>query len=269
MSLKDYEQYGKLVDRLHSMVVSGNISHAYIIEGDSCIDKERFAKDFAKAILCGEEPGCGCDLCTVCRKIEHDNYEDMYVVKADDLSLKDAVISGLQEKLKNKPVYGDRNIAIVCDADTMTARAQNRLLKTLEEPNPGTVILLLSENAENLLPTILSRCIVLRLGNYAQESRDLDLAFAEELLDMLAGGAYFCDIRDKLISGVKDRKAAFSLLDGLERLFGQYLIGDSPARWKKEKIVRNINYVEEARQDLLANVNFKYAVRNLMLKIGG
>ena len=55
----------------------------------------------------------------------------------------------LQERLSKKPYYGDRNIAIIKDADTMTAKAQNRLLKTLEEPHPGTVIILLSKNILN------------------------------------------------------------------------------------------------------------------------
>ena len=68
MSLRNYQEWGLLIDRLYKAVISGNVSHAYIVEGDSCIDKERFAKDFVKAILCREEPGYGCDQCTVCRK---------------------------------------------------------------------------------------------------------------------------------------------------------------------------------------------------------
>lgn len=269
MSLRNYQEWGLLIDRLYKAVISGNVSHAYIVEGDSCIDKERFAKDFVKAILCREEPGYGCDQCTVCRKIEHDNYEDMYIVRADEMSLKDATISGLQAKLKVRPTAGERNIALICDADTMTVRAQNRLLKTLEEPSPGTVLILLSENTENLLPTILSRCIVLRLGNYVQNTEELNLDFPRELMEMIVTGSYFCELKDKLDHGVRDRKEAFALLDGLERLFREYLLSDSPVSLRKEQIIEDINYVEAARRDLLANVNYKYAMRNLVLKIGG
>ena len=79
------------------------------------------------------------------------NHEDIFYVRKDGNSIKDENMSALQERLKNKPL-GERNIAIVEDADTMTLRAQNRILKTLEEPPSGTVIILLSENTE-------SRCV--------------------------------------------------------------------------------------------------------------
>lgn len=269
MSLRDFTGFGTLVDRLQSVILNGNISHAYIIEGDRCIDKVGFAKNFAKAMLCSDEPGCGCDTCVNCRKIEHDNYEDLYHVKSDDLSVKDAMVADLQEKLKTRPTAGMRNIAIIEDADSMTSRAQNRLLKTLEEPNPGTVLFLLSENTENLLPTITSRCITYRLSNFLLSTQDMDLKLPREIMDMIIEGAYFCDLKDKLTKGVKDRKEAFQLLDGLERLFREYLISESVGAFRKERIIENVKYVEEARRDLLANVNYKYAIRNLILNIGG
>lgn len=269
MSLREYENFGNLINRLHRTIINGNISHAYIIEGDSCVDKVGFVKNFVKAVLCETNPGYGCDHCVVCRKIGHDNYEDLYHVKGDDSSLKDAVIAELQEKLKTKPTAGMRNIAMIEDADTMTVRAQNRLLKTLEEPNSGTILFLLSENTENLLPTITSRCITYRLSNFLSNGRDVDLGLAREIMDMLIEDAYFCDLKDKLTKGVKDKKDAFLLLDGLERLFREYLVGESDRYYRKERIIEQVKYVEEARRDLLANVNYKYAIRNLILKIGG
>ena len=59
------------------------------------------------------------------------------------------------------------------------------------------------------------------------------------------------------------------LLDGLERLYRRYLTADGPQAVRKEKLIANIKYIEEARRDLLANVNYKYAIRNLILKLGG
>lgn len=275
MSLKDYREYSKLTNRIHRAIEAGHVSHAYIIEGDSCTDKEKIAKDFVKAILCENNPGWGCDECVNCRKIDHDNYEDLYAVNADENSLKDAAILSLQEKLKGKPTGGSRNIAIISDADTMTQRAQNRLLKTLEEPTPGTVIVLLSENTENLLQTIRSRCIIYRLGNFVSSNEHIDLKFPETMLKLAMDGAYFCDLKSQLDKHIKDRKEAFVFLDGMERLFRQYMTAspssaeDSAPAMRKEKIIENVRIIEEARRDLLANVNYKYALRNLILKIGG
>ncbi len=88
-------------------------------------------------------------------------------------------------------------------------------------------------------------------------------------MEMIFAGAYFCDIKDRLGKIVKDRKEAFQLLDGLERLYRRYLTADGPQAVRKEKLIANIKYIEEARRDLLANVNYKYAIRNLILKLGG
>ena len=86
---------------------------------------------------------------------------------------------------------------------------------------------------------------------------------------MVIEHAYFCDLKTKLDKNIKDRKDAFALLDGLERLFRQYLTGQRQVSIRKEKLILYVNYVEEARRDLLVNVNYKYAIRNLILKIGG
>lgn len=86
---------------------------------------------------------------------------------------------------------------------------------------------------------------------------------------MITEGAYFCDLKDKLTGIVKDRKEAFRLLDGLERLYRRYLTEDEPQALRRAKMISDIRYIEEARRDLLANVNYKYALRNLILKIGG
>ena len=190
MGLRAYGKYGDAGDKLSQAIRTGRISHAYIIEGDHNVDKLGFAMEFVKALLCPEDPGEGCGLCSTCRRVENGNYEDLYLVQPDrddkkaTLSIKDADIEELQANLKMKPTGGDRNIAIIDGCDGMTPRAQNRFLKTLEEPAPGTVILLLSENMENLLPTIRSRCVHYRLNTPADAGGLPMLQLAWDLLDM-------------------------------------------------------------------------------------
>ena len=271
MSLDSYRGYGSLITRIKKAIIQGNISHAYIIEGDSVIDKTAFAKDMIKAIMCEEIPGSGCDYCATCVKIDHDNYEDLYYARPDEKTnnVKDKEVEELQENLMTRPTAGNRNFAIIQNGDSMTERAQNRLLKTLEEPAPGTVIFILSENTDNLLKTITSRCITYRLGNFTDNTEELDLEVAETLLGMVMDNAYFVDINTYISKKVKDRQDAFVLLDSMERLFHLYMMRDSNSYFRKDKVISNVKYVEEARRDLLANVNFKYAIRNLILKIGG
>ena len=161
-------------------------------------------------------------------------------------------------------------MAIICNADTMTKRAQNRLLKTLEEPTPGTVIMLLSENRENLLDTIKSRCIFYRLGG-GEETGGENLRDANRLVDALIEGENFFEMKQLLSKSVKSREDASRILDGLERIYRNLLLEKDPRGrlLKKEQIFRAVELIEEARRDLIMNVNYNYALKNLMLKIGG
>lgn len=271
MSMNNWTADKRLTDRICSSVLSGNVFHAYIIEGDTCVDKVAFAKDMLKAIMCRENPGVGCEDCIDCRKIAHDNYEDLYFVESDGLSVKDEAVFQLQEKLKLKPSGGDRNLAIIKDADTMTVRAQNRLLKTLEEPTPGTVIILLSENRDNLLETIRSRCVAYRLNSLETDLNQLQMEGASVIMDAVMNGENFFKMKELLGRYMKSRDDAFQLLDGMERIYRDFLVGkDLRGRlMKRENIFRHIELIEEARRDLVMKVNHNYAMKNLIIKIGG
>ena len=107
-----------------------------------------------------------------------------------------------------KPAEGDRNSAIIDGADYMTDRAQNRFLKTLEEPTPGTVIVLLSENTLTLMPTINSRCIHYRLTDL-DSGPDGEMArSAADVLTRIREGALFGEITALLDQAIKDRRTA-------------------------------------------------------------
>ncbi len=268
MSLADWKEDQKLINRISAAIRSGNVSHAYIIEGDTQTDKERFARDFLKALCCRERPGSGCDVCASCRKIDHDNSEDLYIVRADGISVKDKDIALLQENLKTKPT-GERNMALIANADTMTVRAQNRLLKTLEEPPGNTVILLLSENKENLRETSRSRCISYRLGGFRTD--DSGFEGANEMVNALLENEKFFYLK-KLLSGyVKNREDAFKLLDGMEKIYRNFVIGDDERGRlvRSEDVFSYIELIEEARRDIIANVNYNYAIKDMIIKIGG
>lgn len=268
MSLNKYKSNRKLIDRIAGGIREGKVFHAYIIEGDGLSDKMGFAKEFCKAVVCEEERGMGCGRCINCRKIDHDNYEDLHIVEPDGMSVKDEQIARLQAELKKKPL-GSRNMAIIDNADTMTARAQNRLLKTLEEPFPGTVIILLSENRENLLNTVQSRCVVYRLEDAKDNMQGEE--GAEAVFSSLSEGKTFFETKQVLYKYMKNREDALLLLDGLERIYEKLLTFEDLRRknYRKEEIFRAIELIEEARRDLYAKVNYQYAIKNLLLKIGG
>ena len=274
------------MERMSRAVANGSISHAYLLEGDRTIDKLSLAENFVKAILCKDGGGDSCECCPSCHKISHGNHEDLIYLAADGNSIKDETVEELQARLKKKPYVDDRNIVILQDADTMTLRAQNRLLKTLEEPTPGTVMILLSENMENLAQTILSRCVIYRLNPFETMEYKNVLEGAILIADLLLEGKPFYEISAKLADYTASRDAACEFLDALESwyrdlvvceydcesrmIFHTDRIGEIRKRsrlYQKGSVDRAVAVIEEAKNDLNRNLNINYTLKNMILKL--
>lgn len=134
---------------------SGNISQAYIFEGLKGIGKYTAARIFANAIHCtGEVKPCG--QCPDCKKHAANTHSDLMVI-GGETGITVGDIREMNEELYIKPALSEKKIFIVRNADNMNDAAQNALLKSFEEPPSYAVIILLSENIKNLLPTIRSR----------------------------------------------------------------------------------------------------------------
>ena len=281
MLLKDIKGNEKLTARISSAIKQGNISHAYIFEGDACVDKRSIAEAFIKAVLCEERPGEGCDRCRSCRRIEHGNHDDVYYFGEDIGSLKNEEIIEMESELRKKPNEGDRNFAVILRADAMTRSAQNSILKTLEEPQPGTVIILLSENEQKLLPTVRSRCVMFKFRPFGTPEYAALSAQAEKLAGMLRLKRPFYEMKALLYAVSADsgkekdketvRSNTLQFLDALEVLYGDLAKGRHPdsTLYRKTDIYRAVEAIEEARQDVRAFVNPAYALNNMVLRIGG
>ena len=281
MTLSAYGKYGSAAAKLSDAVKSGIVSHAYIIEGDNNIDKMGFARAFCQALMCDVMPGEGCGKCVTCRKIADGNHEDLYIVEPDDTtagktgtnSIKDAAVEELQVRLKEKPTAGNHNMAIISGGDTMTTRAQTRFLKTLEEPPEGTVIMILSENSEELLPTINSRCVNIRLYDVQGEDRSEGREAAEKIFDMITKRAYFADLKAELDRTVKTRDDSYKLLDGMESIIGDKVSqmagsGMTSGAMGPDKAMESAELIEETRRDIKLGAGYNYRIRSLVLRIG-
>lgn len=275
MGLSKYREYGSAAAKLADAVKSGIVSHAYIIEGNNNIDKIGFAKAFAQALICRQMPGEGCGRCIECRKIKDDNYEDLYMVEPEDTTarktgtntIKDAQIEELQIRLKERPTAGDHNIAIISGGDTMTTRAQTRFLKTLEEPPVGTVIMILSENSEELLPTINSRCVNIRLYDIDSKEESEGYSSAKKIISMIMNKSYFVDIKGELDESIKTRQDAYSFLDACESLIGSTVRGQEVFDFAPESARASTELIEEARRNIKLGAGYNYMVRELVLEL--
>ena len=149
---------------LHAME-QNKVSHAYLLQGELGAGKEFIAKAFAAALQCERGTVSACGECRSCKQIESRNHPDVIWVtheKPNTIGVED-IRTQLNQDIEIKPYYGPKKIYIISECEKMTVQAQNALLKTLEEPPSYGLIILLTTNAEALLSTILSRCVVLRM----------------------------------------------------------------------------------------------------------
>lgn len=263
----EYNQ--KLKQRIKNTILNDKLSHAYIIEGIGSREKMQFVKDFIKAAVCLEGSGTPCNSCLMCKKVENNNLEDMTYIESDGLSVKDEAISRVQEAIRRKPVL-DRNFVVISDADTITIRGQNRLLKTLEEPQSAATLFLLCENRENLLETVKSRCVLYRLpGETSIDEGFLELS--DKIIDMIIHGEKFFPLKSLLEKNIKTREEALLFLDAMELIYENILLSRDDRRKfiKTEGCKTAISLIEEAKQDILMKVKYEYALKNLMIKVGG
>ncbi|MBI2485477.1 MAG: DNA polymerase III subunit delta' [Deltaproteobacteria bacterium] len=159
-------------------VRESRISHAYLFFGPDGIGKRLISVEFAKILNClrGESiteevsKGERCD-CHSCKKIEKGIHPDVFFVEYKGIKniRVDQIREEVEERLFLTPFEGRFKVAIVDEAERMNPNAQNAFLKTLEEPPPDSVIILISSRPEALLPTIRSRCQLLEFRGLSEE----------------------------------------------------------------------------------------------------
>jgi DNA polymerase-3 subunit delta' len=165
----------RLKSLLQHAVVHERVPQSLLFAGPEGVGKHAVALALAQAINCPDRrSGAGddaCGRCTTCVRIARGQYPDVTVVhRGEDASIK---IRTLRERVLDvagyRPFEGARRMFIIDDADDLTLEAQDALLKTLEEPPPSTVIVLVTARPDALRPTILSRCRRLRFGALVED----------------------------------------------------------------------------------------------------
>ena len=156
-----------LVEALRRAIAAGRFPHAFLLVGPEGVGKGLFARTLAQSLLCETNPEIRldhCGHCPSCLQVAENTHPDVLSVSKpeDRQELPIRAIRDLCLDLGMKPMRGSRRVAIVHDADELSAEAANAFLKTLEEPPPGSVLILIGTSAETQLDTILSRCRVLR-----------------------------------------------------------------------------------------------------------
>lgn len=194
MNWTDFRGHDNQIAMLRRSVGRGRLAHACLFAGPPGVGKSRFARIFAQCLLCSKCPDEeleSCGDCSSCRQMNAGSHPDFFHVGCPEGKSNIPVElfkgskdghgqDGLIHDLSLRPMVADRRVAVIDDANRMNDEGANAMLKTLEEPPPNSLLILIAENLDAVLPTIRSRCQLIRFSPLAN-SDVVELLVANEL----------------------------------------------------------------------------------------
>ena len=151
---------------LKQALAQNRVGHSYLFSGIEATGKKTLAMEFAKVVNCekSDEINDSCGKCPACLKIDRNNHPDIFAIEAEGQFIRINAIREIQELMTFKPMEGKRRVFVIDNADKMNDQAANALLKTLEEPTPANILILVTAKPYTLPSTIISRCRHMRFN---------------------------------------------------------------------------------------------------------
>lgn len=253
----------QIEELLKNTVKCKRIVNGYIFSGTHNTKNYIYAKNFAKMVLCLNEKE-DCNKCKSCLMFDDNNHPDYYEINKDlDETIKIDEIRQMQEKVIEKPIVSNKKVYLINNAENMNKEAQNCLLKTLEEPPEFVTILLVTNNENNILVTIKSRCTKLMFTEENVQELTDDEKNRYEVLEEVFGNIenyQSIDLLNRLDILYNNKE------DSLRNLELINMILMKNAR-KKPKYLDYISYVEQTKKKIKEYNNFDMSIDNLILKI--
>ena len=260
MSFSGIVGHQRQLETLRHGLANGHLHHAYLFVGPFGIGKRTIALTLAKAIHCNERNGDSCNECSNCARIQTSNHPDVRVVEPlpgkKEISIDQ--IREIQRELNFRSFSGGKKIAILDPATLINWTAQNALLKTLEEPPPDSVLILVSPTAGGLLPTLRSRCFCISFGPLPRDvvaqfliSRKAKTAQEAESLAAMSMGSLAKAIHMEQDALLKNRQAWMEKLSSLAP--GNYRVAAEMAEKlavNREECLKFLDWAEGWSRDL-------------------
>jgi DNA polymerase-3 subunit delta' len=161
MSFKNIKGQDRAIATLSKALQNDALAKAYLFSGPQGIGKRQVALALAATLNCEEGGSDACGRCGSCLKIKNNQHPDVRLIEDENNSLKIEQIRQMQREINLKPYEGRKKVYIIDNAHNLTAESSNALLKTLEEPPPESLIILVTFKPSLLFKTILSRCQML------------------------------------------------------------------------------------------------------------
>lgn len=240
---------------------SGNLLHSYIIHGADDSARQNFVIEFVSKVILRDDDRR--DAALILKMLNENNYADFHFFNpggAHDFLT--SQIEEIQSVISRAPIENSYKFIVINHADRMNTVAQNRLLKTLEEPLGKTMIFLLTDRLESLKQTIRSRCGNMYLGETVLLEKNNEIS---ELVDMLREGKFFYKTKEVLFNCLKNYKDVYGLIQDIENdLRLRLYAGEDP-----DRLMREISAVIDTQDALRGNISVGNAFGIMILKFGG
>jgi DNA polymerase-3 subunit delta' len=208
MPLRDLVGHAHLRELLAGAATRGTLPASLIFAGPEGVGKRMTAMALAQLVNClAPRDGDACGACASCTRIGRGLHADILVIEPGDTGvIKVDQIRDVVERTGYRPFEGRRRVVIIDDADAMLGEAQNALLKTLEEPPPGSMFVLVTSRLDLLLPTIRSRCQQLRFGRLS----------VDEIASVLTGAHGYEPAEARTVAAAAEGSLGFALEGGTD-----------------------------------------------------
>lgn len=276
-------------------ILNNCVTHAYLIDENNYSESFKMVISFVKAILCHDNKldNNNCDECSLCKRIDDGNYPELKIISADGMYIKKQQIIDLQQEFSRSSVEGKKRIYIIKDCEKMRPEAANSMLKFLEEPESGIVAILMTNNINNVLSTIISRCKVIKLNNDLNISSNIDENLENLAFDFVFSMESnwidtFINVKEKWFSlvGAKEREKMVIVFDRMIDIYYdmmKIIINNNQSResrWmdklleysKKntlDDVLKKINILIEGKDSIKYNVNSNLLIDSIIISIGG
>ena len=289
MMLDDYLKEQELAyNIMMNEIRNKQLSHAYLIDENNYQMAFQMVVAFVIEILSDglreEEKNI------LARRIHENNYPEFKIVEADGMLIKKQQILDLQKKFSLEAVEGNRRIYVIRDADKMRSETANSMLKFLEEPSSNIIAILMTNNYNSMLSTIISRCQIIKLGNENKNVKDEYVDLAINFVEYVENNGIrtILNIQNILFDTIsnKERDKLILFFDKVidvyydimkieikakEIKYQEYydILEKIALKNDRDKILKKINYLVMAKDSIKYNVNNNLLVDSVIVNLGG
>ena len=282
----------KALEKLVKYYHENKISHAYLLETNNLEKCFLELKTVIKQIFCQDEYCEKCSKCNLCNLVEQNYLPSLVIIEPDGMNIKKEQIVELKKKFSTVPIYTKENIYVIKNAEKLNGASANTMLKFLEEPEQNILGFFITNNANNVISTIRSRCEVIKVlydiheldinnitNDINKDKFDVAIEYLFKIeVEKKLGIMYNRDVVLNKFSEREDIKTVFKIIFiiyeellkkvmGLDNKFDFEKINELSSL-DKDKVLRRINLVTKFIDDIDSNVNVELLLDKFVIELG-